>query len=93
MRLAATRSTTSGGSAKAYAAACWVGLDALDQISLATPASRSRSPLSASGSRATPMRQPPTARFLLSAVVMTVRSGAYRVGHGKSVFWSKIRSR
>ena len=84
-RLSAIRSASSGGSLKAKAAACWIGAAGADQISLPMPIrpDRSRrprcSPASASappGSRAAPIRQPPRARLLLSAVVTIVRPGA-----------------
>ena len=70
-----------------------------DKISLPMLSSRSRSPPSkgaacaASGSRATPIRQPPRARLLLSAVVTTVRSGATHAGLRNSVAGSWTRSR
>ena len=46
-----------------------------------------------SGSRATPARQPPSARLLLSAVVTTVRSGAKSTGLAIAGAGSKTRSR
>ena len=46
-----------------------------------------------SGSRATPIRQPPRARLLLSAVVTTVRSGANSTGLANAWSGSWIRSR
>ena len=81
-RLRDTRSATSAGSSSATAAACWTGPAGADQISLAMPSSRSRktTPAAPSGIRATPIRHPPTARFLLSAVVTTVRRGATSLG-------------
>ena len=79
----------------ASAAACWMGSDGADQISLPMPsrACRSARPVALSGSRATPIRQPPSARLLLSAVVTTVRSGAYRTGLANSAPGSCTRSR
>jgi len=58
------------------------GPAAADQISLPIPSSRPcrAAPCGPSGSRATPIRQPPSARFLLSPVVTTVRSGAKSTG-------------
>jgi hypothetical protein len=65
------------------------------QISLSAPSSarRSRSPRRPAGIRATRIRQPPSARFLLAPVVMTVRSGATSAGLRIGAAGSYTRSR
>ena len=74
---------------------CWTGAAGADQISLPAPsrARRSRSPSGPAGIRATPIRQPPSARLLLSPVVITVRSGATWAGLRTGAAGSCTRSR
>lgn len=93
--LAAMWATSSTGSEKACSATDCIGPARLGQDWLATPRTRWRIsvPRAPAGKRAAPIRQPPSARLLLSPVVTTVRSGITSAGLSSRALPSKTTSR